>query len=209
MDHLELPALALHELLAVPRPPKALITRIVQENKSCTLKVDLFGRSPLYLAIVHRCDMSIVMKLLDAIETTDLFGRTPLHLAVLVHSKRPDPKSLNLINILFHAYPPALLACDKQGQTPLDLVVNPTCNSKLIQQLLEFKHSTTEATEDTDATSQFDLYPFEIQVTTSSYDDDLSLSSIGTGGISTPDRKGPSKRKGRLYRKVSYRQCEL
>ena len=208
LDQVELPEFALHELLVVPSPPVTLITRIIQEKKSFALKVDLLGRSPLYLAIVHRCDLNIVMKLLDAIETTDLYGRTPLHLAVLVHSKCPSPESLNLINALFHSHPPALLARDVWGQTPLDLVANSRSNTKLIQQFLEFKRNNTEATEDTETTSLFDLYPFEIQVTTSSDDDDASsCSSIGTGGVST-FRYSPN-RVGHLSRKASYRQCEL
>ena len=181
-------------------------------------QTDLLGRTPLHVAITNHCSFEIVKLLLPAIEHTDAYGRTALHVAASLSPSRSgcsclqseQKQLLELVSLLYDAYPQAVSIPDEQGRCPWERAVSHAVQAFLRQEhqhilpprvhLIKKKedshHDHTHPTEDIDEDSTYYsscFVPHEIEWYDDD-DDDYDLSTVGTGGVSRAPRRRPYQR---------------
>lgn len=188
----------LHSLLS-QRPPAPVVARLIELTGIEAL--DFRGRAPLHTAIASGCDLDVIELLLGNIQVKDASGRTALHWAVwkvandssaacCFANVRQLESSVTVISKLLIFYPAAKSARDSYKMTPYDLGVQFQIDSYLLHLLepeitvcLKDQGSATDVT--TDATSE--LIPNLITTLPVLYndtDDSMSVSTMGTGGVS-------------------------
>ena len=95
----------LHYLLRF-RPDSRTVSAMIYRLHSCgiqepELSVDLTGRTPLHVAVLHGCDVSVIDTLLKAnagrvsTRAQDFNGRVPLHYAVMMSTTSPSTTNMN------------------------------------------------------------------------------------------------------------------
>lgn len=168
---------------------------------------DIQGRTPLTVAVIHNCDVSVIRRLLNGVTTIvpavtkDTWERLPLHWACTHESTIAKPSwsilctakakgcdnMTKIIEALLKAYPYAAVVKDVAGMTPLDIAVNKFADP-YVQQILRIAWESYQPKEDkskacTDVTENSEI-PFEEFVADMMYDDFDDVSSMGTGGVS-------------------------
>ena len=169
---------------------------------------DIQGRTPLTVAVIYNCDVSVIRRLLNGVTTIvpavtkDTWQRLPLHWActhestvakpnwsIMCNSKAKNcDNMIKIIEALLKAYPYASVVKDVAGMTPLDIAVNKFADP-YVQQILRMAWESYQPKEDkskacTDVTESSEI-PFEEFVADMFYDDfDDDVSSMGTGGVS-------------------------
>lgn len=168
---------------------------------------DIQGRTPLTVAVVHNCDVSVIRRLLNGVTTIvpavtkDTWQRLPLHWACSHESTVSKPNwsikcnskakscdnMIKIIEALLKAYPYAAVVKDVAGMTPLDIAVSKFADP-YVQQILRMAWESYQPKEDkskacTDVTESSEI-PFEEFVADMYCDDFDDVSSMGTGGVS-------------------------
>jgi hypothetical protein len=168
---------------------------------------DIQGRTPLTVAVIHNCDVSVIRRLLNGVTTfvpavtKDTWQRLPLHWActhesivsksswsIKCHSKAKGcDNMIKIIEALLKAYPYAAVVKDVAGMTPFDIAFNKFADP-YVQQILRTAWESYQPKEDkskacTDMTESSEI-PFEEFVADMYCDDYDDVSSMGTGGVS-------------------------
>ncbi len=168
---------------------------------------DIQGRTPLTVAVIHNCDVSVIRRLLNGVTTIvpavtkDTWERLPLHWActhestvakpnwsILCNAKAKDCDNMTkIVEALLKAYPYAAVVKDVAGMTPLHIAANKLADP-YVQQILRIAWESYQPKEDkskacTDVTENSEI-PFEEFVADMMYDDFDDVSSMGTGGVS-------------------------
>lgn len=192
---------------------------------------DIQGRTPLTVAVIHNCDVSVIRRLLNGVTTIvpavtkDTWQRLPLHWACTHESTVSKPSwsilchanskgydnMIKIIEALLKAYPYAVVVKDVAGMTPLDIAVNKFADP-YVQQILRMKWESYQPKEDkskacTEATENSEI-PFE-EFVADMYDDDFDdVSSMGTGGVSKVKNRR-KKKTNELRRKYPLESAQL
>jgi ankyrin repeat protein len=186
---------------------------------------DIQGRTPLTVAVIYNCDVSVIRRLLNGVTTIvpavtkDSWQRLPLHWACTHESifvkgtwsikctakAKESDNMVRIIEALLKAYSYAAVVQDVAGMTPLDIVVNNR-SDPYVQQIIRMAWESFQPKEDkskactADNTESTDV-PFE-EFDTDFFDDDFDdVSSIGTGGVS---RARNRRSKSRNYSRKRY-----
>jgi hypothetical protein len=191
---------------------------------------DIQGRTPLTVAVIHNCDVSVIRRLLNGVTTIvpavtkDTWQRLPLHWACTHEStvvksnwaikctaKAKDCDNMvRIIEALLKAYPYAAVVKDVAGMTPLEIAANNRADL-YVQQIIRMAWESYQPKEDkskacsADNTESTDI-PFE-EFDTDCFDYEFDdVSSIGTGGVSrVRNRKSKSRHEAR--KKYPFDNC--
>jgi Ankyrin repeats (3 copies) len=206
-------------LIMVYRPTVEVVDLLIKALSKKDKRVvpeaitDMQGRTPLTVAVINNCHVSVIRRLLDGVTktipalTTDSCKRLPLHWACTHESivskpnwsirctaKAKDSENMtSIIETLLRAYPNAAIVKDITGLTPWDIAVKKNADP-YVQQILRIAWDSHQHKEDkskacTDATETSEM-PFEefLGIMEDDFDD---VSSMGSGGVSRVRNRHP------------------
>jgi hypothetical protein len=173
---------------------------------------DIQGRTPLTVAVIHNCDISVINRLLSGVTavvpavTKDTWQRLPLHWACTHSSTALKPSwslscmakakgcdnMVTIIETLLKVYPHAAAVSDVAGMTPYDIATKNHADPYVLH-IVGMAWECHKSREDpsrasTESTSCSDLPVDEFSTDILNFDFD-DLSTIGTGGVSKYCRK--------------------
>jgi hypothetical protein len=179
---------------------------------------DIQGRTPLTVAVINNCDISVIRRLLSGVTaivpavTKDSWQRLPLHwacshssiakkrswsIACTDKSKSSD-NMVRIVETLLKVYPHAAAWKDVAGLTPFDIATKNRADPYVLQ-IVGFAWECQKKREDpskasTESTLNSDIPLDELKTDPLNFDFD-DLSSIGSGGVSKYCRqRSPSSR---------------
>lgn len=168
---------------------------------------DIQGRTPLTVAVIHNCDISVIQRLLSGVTavvpavTKDSWQRLPLHWAcshsiiatksfwslVCSDSSKNNDNMIKIIETLLKVYPHASAVKDVAGMTPFDIATKNRADPyilRIVGMAWEFQKRREDPSKSgTQSTYNSDIPLDEFKTDPEDFDFD-DLSSIGSGGVS-------------------------
>jgi Ankyrin repeats (3 copies) len=180
---------------------------------------DIQGRTPLTVAVIHNCDVSVIKRLLSGATasvpavTKDSWQRLPLHWACTHSSAEVKPSlwrrtcrpqrvicynMVEVIEALLQVYPHAAAVKDVAGMTPMEIAMR-NCANPYVLQIVGVASECYKSREDpsdasTESTS-FSGKPLD-EVSTETFGTDCDdVSTLGSDGPSNYYRKRSNRKK--------------
>jgi hypothetical protein len=179
---------------------------------------DIQGRTPLTVAVINNCDISVIRRLLTGVTavvpavTKDSWQRLPLHWACghssiarttnwsisCTDKSKGSDNMVRTIETLLKVYPYAAALKDVAGMTPFDIATKNRADPYVLQivgfawECQKKREDPSKASTESTSSSNIPLDEFKTDPLNFDFDD---LSSIGSGGVSKYCRQSnPSKK---------------